>query len=193
MRTNVLCQCILVLGLFPAFASAQTDTTQRTRVSYFNYLSSGTLLAKKDEGVTVSLSTVHGIRYKEFFTGIGVGYDVYQEWRMVPVFYSIGVESVIRGKPNHFVLLQLQGGHSFVRNIPSENFQIVRYESKGGALFAPMAGYRIKKENVSLYFLIGYRFQRIQYEIDSFWNPQQRSSVKRDIQRISLHIGFGLN
>jgi hypothetical protein len=169
--------------------SAQSDSLQINPITYFNYLSSGTLLAKKDKGITVSLSTLHGLRYNRLFAGIGVGYDVYDEWRIVPFFSAMGMEFPT-GK--NALLFQLHGGYSLIHNIPVNEFQ-PRYTSDGGTTFGGLFGYRIKKENVSLYFMAGYKFQRFQYDEVFPWSPTWSTSVKRDIQRVQLSMAFGMH
>jgi hypothetical protein len=182
---------LFIFFLFPVLLKAQQDTVPAAnRFSYFNAIHSGVLMAKKDEGITVSVSTLHGVRYKGFFGGLGIGYDAYNEWRTVPMFASLGLEA--KGKKQNFLFFQLQGGYALARNIPSDNFQVTRYKSKGGGMINPTVGYRIKKENVSLYFMAGYRFQRLDYEANLWWGSNT-SSVKREIQRITFHIGFGVN
>lgn len=181
-----------VFLLYPVLLKAQRDTVPAAnRFSYFNVIHSGVLMAKKDEGITISVSTLHGVRYKSFFGGLGIGYDAYNEWRLVPFFASLGVEA--EGKKQNFLFFQLQAGYALARNIPVENFQVTRYKSKGGGMVNPMVGYRIKKENVSFYFMTGYKFQRLDYETEVWWRSNAATNVKREIQRITFHIGFGLN
>jgi hypothetical protein len=182
---------LFVFLFFPVLLKAQQDTVPAVnRFSYFNAIHSGVLMAKKDEGITVSVSTLHGVRYKNFFAGLGIGYDAYNEWRMVPFFATLGVEA--EGNKQNFLFFQLEAGYALARNIPVENFQVTRYKSRGGGIVSPMVGYRIKKENISLYFMTGYRFQRLDYETNVWWGSNS-ISVKREIQRITFHIGFGLN
>jgi hypothetical protein len=181
----------LIILLFPVLLKAQQDTVPvANHLSYFSTIHSGVLMAKKDEGVTVSVSTLHGIRYKSFFGGLGIGYDAYNEWRVVPFFASLGLEAEV--KKQNFLFFQLQAGYALTRNTPVDNFQVIRYKSKGGGMASPMVGYRVKKENISLYFMTGYRFQRLDYETNVWWGSNT-VSVKREIQRITFHIGFGFN
>jgi hypothetical protein len=191
MRIKTL--SVLATLLLPVFLYAQPDTiaSRQHRVTYFNCISSGALLAKKDEGVSFSVSSIHGIRSNKFFAGLGVGYDAYQEWRMVPLTASIGYDLFAHQSASVFV--QLQGGYSLARNVPVGDFQPVRFDSKGGEMVGAFLGYTIKKQNIRLYLMAGYKFQRIAYEANNWWSPNYRTSVKREIERITVQIGFGLN
>jgi hypothetical protein len=184
---------LLATLLLPVFLYAQPDTIagRQHRVTYFNYISSGALLANKDKGISFSVSSIHGVRSNKFFTGLGIGYDAYQEWRMVPLMASIGYD--LFEKQSASVFVQLQGGYSLARNVPVGDFQPVRFDSKGGGMLGAFLGYTIKKENIRLYLMTGYKFQRITYEANNWWSPNYRTSVKREIERITVQIGFGLN
>jgi hypothetical protein len=191
MRIKTL--SFLVAVLLPVLLHAQSDTTddKQHRIPYFNYISSGALIAKMDKGVSFSISTIHGIRIGKFFTGLGIGYDAYQEWRVLPLIASIGYD--LYRKHAETLFFQLQGGYSLARNVPLNDFQPSPHDSKGGRMFTPSLGYRIKKENISLYLMAGYKFQRLDYEINQWWNPNNRSTVKHNIERVTIQIGFGLN
>jgi hypothetical protein len=184
---------LLIAVLFPVFLHAKSDTivTRQHRITYCNYISSGALFANKDEGISFSVSTVHGIRSNNFFAGLGIGYDAYPEWRVVPLTANIGYGFSTQQSVNLFI--QLQGGYSLARNVPMNDFQLLRFDSKGGAMLSGSLGYRIKKENISLYLMAGYKFQRLDYEYGNWWSPDLHTSVKREIERITVQIGFGLN
>ncbi|MEO5602480.1 MAG: hypothetical protein ABIR06_16280 [Cyclobacteriaceae bacterium] len=190
MKSSSL-RIILLLVVGSLSASAQADSLV-SKATYFNSVYSGALLAKKGDGTSLSVSTIHGIRKNRLASGVGVGYDAYPDWRTLPVFASVGYDLSKPGKNDLFI--QIMAGYAKAWVPETENSEYI-YESKGGRIIHPLIGYRIRSGQFSLYFTAGYQWQRILYEekIRGWDNPTSKVSIQREIQRISLQIGFGLH
>lgn len=191
MQSSSLRILLLVLLVGSLSASAQADSLV-SKATYFNSVYAGGLLAKKGNGISLSASTIHGIRKNRLASGVGIGYDVYIDWQTLPVFASVGYDLSKPGKNDFFI--QIMVGYAKAWVPETENSWYV-YESKGGRIIHPLIGYRIHSNQFSLYFTAGYQWQRISYEekIRGWDNPSSRVTIQREIQRISVQLGFGLH
>ena len=142
----------------------------------------------------MSLSTIHGIRHKRFALGIGLGYDVYQEWRTLPLFGSLAYD-FFRYRGNSF-FIQLNGGYSKAWYSLADEDQFT-YKEKGGIFLHPLVGYRIYTPKIDVYLTAGYKFQRLTYDQTPKWwawgYPRNKITVDRDIERLSIQIGLGFH
>jgi hypothetical protein len=190
MRNNLLLLAFLVGSSFSVFA--QPDSTA-SKISYFNSFHAGGLFGKKGSGSGESFSTIHGIRFKRFAFGIGVGYDAYQEWRTLPVFASVTYD-FLKLRDNAF-FIQINAGYSKAW-YPLEEEDQFTYDRKRGPCAHPLIGYRIHSNKFDLYLTAGYKFQGINYlQTPRWWNwaPGSKITVGRDIERISIQLGFGFH
>lgn len=189
MKSRVLL-ILFVSGSF--LASAQSDST-RNKISYFNAFHAGGLFGKKGNGSGESFSTIHGIRLRKVAFGIGVGYDAYQEWRTLPVFASFTYE-FLAIRYNAF-FIQLNAGYAKAW-YPLEEQDQFTYDRKRGPCAHPLLGYRICGLKFDVYLTAGYKFQAINYvqtpEWQS-WNPGSKYYISRDMERISIQLGFGFH
>ncbi len=199
-------RCLFRIACFFLFAlpaMSQTDSlTSVNRVHYFNVFQSGMLIGKKDFGTTASFFTVHGIRYKNFSFGIGVGYDDYSRtvisgpygyethsrWKVVPFFASLSADFWKIRNSNAFI--QLNTGYAAIRG-GSNTWQSFT-DVKGGVMINPMVGLRMSTGRHRLYISAGYKWQKNQYRIantNGYWFPE--TEVRQTLQRFSAAIGFG--
>jgi hypothetical protein len=183
---------ILILLLISFFAIGQADSSF-SKLSYFNSFHAGGLFGKKGNGSGASFSTIHGIRIEKFAFGIGVGYDAYREWRTLPVFVSLNYD-FFRFRGNAF-FVQVNAGYSKAW-YPLEDGEFI-YDNKRGPFLHLLLGYRINAHKFNLYLTAGYKFQTIDYEQTSMWwtwgFPGSRTYVSRDMERISIQLGFGFH
>jgi hypothetical protein len=173
-----------------SFSVAAQPASSSLRPVYFNSIEVGGLLAKKGDGTSLAASMIHGLRIKNLSVGLGIGYDAYPEWRTLPVFGSVGYDFA-RVKKNK-LFLQLNGGRSKNWN-PQPDDSAFIYADEGGWIVHPVVGYRISSESFSLYLTAGYKFQKIQYgQSNRWWNNNGiKTTVERNIERISIQLGFG--
>lgn len=188
MKNRIL---FVLIVLSPA-VSAQSDSSFSKKPTYFYTVHAGGLLAKKGNGSSLTTSTIHGIRYKNLAFGIGLGYDAYLEWRALPVFGSVSYDFAHIRRNTFFV--QMNAGYSQAWNPLSDDDQFI-FDERGGMVIHPLVGYRISSDKFSVYLTAGYKFQRIEYEQTPRWwiwgYPGSKTTVVRDIERISIQIGFG--
>lgn len=157
---------------------------------------SGALIGKKQNGVSFSANTVHGVRFRNLTVGAGISYDHYGSWRTIPVFGMIAYD--FPSLHNNRLYIQLSSGATAVKHVDSENDNFVFHE-KGGRMIQPSVGYKIKSDRWSLYITGGYRFQRIKYvqTYRDFWGfregDQPKTTVTRDMNRLFIQVGFGIN
>lgn len=207
MRSGFL---LIVLGFLMIHAYAQPDSTANPErhARYFSYFGSGVLFGKDGRGTTVSLSTIHGVRFNSIAIGLGIGYDDYDRtnlanlqgfdfsmrWKSVPLFMSLSVD-VGKIRENS-VFIQLNGGYSFIRATRQNDMEVVE-NSEGGMMLNPSFGYRINSGKHRIYFGAGYKMQRNKYRYNPtpwIWGPpSSQINVKETMQRMEVHIGFGWN
>lgn len=191
MKSRILLSFIIVFFIFSV--SAQPDSSF-SKATYFNSIHAGGLLGKKGNGSSLTASTIHGIRNKNFAFGIGIGYDAYLEWRTLPVFGSLSYD--FAGFRENAFFMQLNVGYSKAWNPLADDDQFV-YDKKGGSYIHPLLGYRIHSHKFSLYLTAGYKLQRIAYEQTPKWwiwgYPANKVTVERDMERLSVQLGFGLH
>jgi hypothetical protein len=173
----------------------QPDSLRHARPAYFNNLLMGALLGKKELGASFTANTTHGVRYKGFSAGLGIGYDTFTDWRTMPVYASIGYD-ILKLKSRDVVFVTFTGGYSWVWRQNRQN-DIFLYDAHGGAMIYPMMGYRVFLNRWSVYFSAGYKIQRIGYEQTPRWwgweTPGNRTTVDRTMSRFCVQFGLGLH
>lgn len=159
----------------------------------------GSLFAKDYN--TLTASTTHGIRSKRFSVGIGIGYDVYQDWETMPIFIATTFDFFKLKNSAFFILAR--GGYAKAWQTSKLEYEPT-YNADDGFMMGSSMGYRIKANNASIYFCAGYNFQRVSYNYNTpdYWYANVRQSnsiaipsthVQRDMQRFVLQIGVGLH
>lgn len=177
--------------LFSVSAASQSEPVL-PRAPYFFSLHSGGLLGGEGQGSSFTTSLIQGVRVKKFALGIGLGHDAVAEWLTLPVWASVRFDFARVGP--HDFYLQLDGGYAKAW-LPSIDETQYRYNEKGGPFFHPQVGYRINSEKLKVYLSAGYKIQRIKYEQTANWGwggVTNKYYITRDIERVSLQIGFGL-
>lgn len=182
--------CCIGACLLLSSAAAQSDTVRASNVTYYNQFLVGGGFGKKAEIVTLSSVMFHGVRYKRTSIGIGIAYDTYQEWKTFPFMTSLSYEMPVK---RNAWFVQLDGGYGRVRHIDSE-FDTFIYNGKGGRVLHPSIGYKLAAGKYSIYLKAGYKFQTIFYDQNPKWWPESYTNhVKRDMNRVTLQLGFGLH
>ena len=183
---------VLMIGFSCFSASAQQDSAVSNSTGFVS-LYSGTLLGKKGTGPSFSTAMTAGLRYDRFNMGVGLGYDTYTTWELLPVFSAFGYDFVARRNCAFFV--QIQAGYATARTSPSTESGF-KYKSEGGYFWHPFVGCRLEQGKTRLYFSVGYKFQNLAYEqiptwIDLGWGGT-KTKVDMALQRLSLQMGIGL-
>lgn len=168
--------------------SAQVDA-QDSAFVYFNQIVAGPLYGTRG-AATIQVTTVHGVRWKRWSAGIGGGYDRYQKWHVVPVLVHGSYAPVLSRQ--RALELQLNVGTSWARRINNtEDFYI--YREDRGHMIHPAISYSLRAGQWRIYFIAGYKFQRLNYERSSRWWQQSpfREYVTRNSERLTVQLGLG--
>ena len=151
---------------------------------YVHYTELGPLAGsnRASNGVTTSafsFQTVNGYKFNQyFFTGIGIGADLYAVQTFVPIVLSVRGDFTKKGNkiPFYFV----EGGYSL--NATSNDVDGIKYQ--GGNTFAAGLGLKILfNENTGFVIGAGYRFQRSEL-------VEKTNTTIEDFNRLTLRIGF---
>lgn len=183
----LLCPLFLLI-LTPVGGHAQADTAS-FRPSYFMAVHAGALAGRFGAGSTYTASYIQGIRYKRASAGLGVGYDAHWEWRTVPYFLSLSYDMLAIG--GQWIFLRTDAGYSYMWNSPLGEREGY-FNEEGGVFLHPMAGMRLRTGKVRVYLTAGYKVQRVSYaEQYGGWYGATRKSTDREMQRVSIQLGFG--
>ena len=174
---------VLLLLLASVAAQAQSDSSAG-KASWFFIVHSGVLLGKKGYGTSATVSAMQAIRYERFAFGVGVGYDAYYDWNTLPLFAGASYDLSKSKKRSMFV--QMNTGYSTAWNPAADGVQI-DYAEDGGFFHHPFVGYRVKHGKVSIHFTAGYKWQRLTW---SWLYPQSKTTIQRDIRRMSVQMGI---
>ena len=180
----------ILVYCFSFSASGQSDSS--ASVSAFVSLHAGTLMGKPGKGTSLSLTLTPGIRLNRVAIVVGVGYDTYAAWRMLPVFAGAGYDFFVRR--DYILFVQFHAGYSKAWNSLTGEFT-PDYKNEGGYFYHPFIGCRLAHGKMKIYFSAGYKFQNLIYEEVPGWiwgRTQLKKTVDADMQRFSMQIGIGI-
>src|SRR5260221_4458938 len=180
------------------------------KVEYFFNVQAGTLMdindCNKGKVFTFSAATVHGITIgRKFRTGLGVGFDSYQNWQTMPVF-GMASWDLIGNKNKNALFVQLSYGLAhpwFVRDGAYSNYASDPFSGvSGGRMINPQIGYRLKYYNLKLSMAIGYKFQQIFYKrpnyyyincpaCDIYTTTLTSLDITQDMNRVQIIMSVG--
>lgn len=178
----------LSMFLIAFAASAQHDSTA-SRTDWFASIHFGTLIPEPGNPASLSVQVMQGIRYDRVRFGVGVGFDSYEYWNLVPVFTGVAYDMMKRAGDAMYI--QVNGGYAKAwSRLPHEMFFGMREE--GGYFIHPMVGYRLRQGRIALHLTGGYKIQRIHYRQEWIGWGAPVTSVVQDLERVTLQIGIGL-
>ena len=153
-------------------------------------------LLEGEKGSAFQLQTVNGLKYKTWFTGIGVGLDYYT-YRSVPLFLSINKEFLL-GRNSIYALLD--GGYNFpwYKREEGRGNNFISSDFSGGFYWSGGVGYKIavNKNRDAVLLNLGYSFKHMQemQEMPVFCiNPPCDSMFEKydyKLNRLSLKLGY---
>lgn len=155
-------------------------------------LQGGALFARKAIDTAPSISMLQGLRYRRFALGAGMGYDVYKDWRAMPLFTGVSYDFV--HDAGQALYVQMNGGYSKAWFTRSDEAQPID-KSAGGYFFHPAVGYRAGKGRASIHISVGYKIQHVQYDATPLWWGgwnRPRVTITQTMERVSFLIGIGL-
>ncbi|MBS1486670.1 MAG: hypothetical protein JST43_03705 [Bacteroidetes bacterium] len=169
---------------------------------YFFNVQSGALIGCNDcnngKDVTFSFVTTHGITLgKKARVGLSVGLDSYQNWQTIPIA-AIASWDLVGNKNSNALFLQLSYGWAhpwFVRDGAYANYNSDPFSNqKGGRMFNPQIGYRLKYHDLKLAFLVGYKYQSISYSKIQYYYPwysmMQQPGITQDVTQDMNRVQF---
>jgi hypothetical protein len=192
MRTRIV---LLLTTLLVHEVFAQDEIPQTSKARYFNSFLSGGLFGEKDKVTSFTFSTTHGIVLNDLRLGAGLGYDSYQQWRIMPLFASISYDFA-EIKQNNFFLMVAPG--YAVSSYRSLQYFESNFDGGRGWMLSSALGYRFSAAKWSIIMSLGYKWQRLEYTYASgfYYNPSGQpnlTSVEEQLKRVVVQIGFGFN
>ena len=178
---------IIVVAVISTFGlSAQQNVT------YFNHTQVGVFIGeessdKEQKSLIPSFQTINGFLLdKQLGLGIGLGAEPF-EYMTFPVFFG-GYYFFNKLKNNPY--LSIKVGHAFSNSHKKFNSYGYSgdYKHKGGLLFNPEVGVRLKTTNFDVTLSAGYRFQRLK----STASPQQSTHYTYEHQTEYNRVSFAL-
>ena len=177
------------------------DTTETK--FYFFSIQSGFLFGCNgcdgDKAPSSSFSAVNGVKIgTKGRIGIGVGYDSYWRFQVLPVFAFVSWDLFGNRNTNAF-FIQMNYGESLAWY--QKSFQGYGYdETDGGRMISPQLGYRLRYHDINIALLAGVKMQRtfIHYQYPTWsWVSgiyQEGSNsyvVKQDMSRVAITLAVG--
>ena len=185
MNSTVLALAFLVASIS---VSAQADSSA-SKPAFFFVLHYGGLLGERGHGVSLTSSFELGVRYKRMSFAAGIGYDSYPEWRILPVFGSIGTD-IIRKKDRAW-FMAVESGYAKAWN-PTIGEEQVIYGQEKGFFVHPLAGYRITRDKLTVCLSAGYKIQMLGYVMTPRWmGGNSKTTVELIMERLSVRLGIG--
>jgi hypothetical protein len=190
----------------PKLKSKNGEIGSSKRIEYFFNIQTGALVGcndcSKGKEFTFSVLTVQGITIgKKLRTGLGMGFDSYQNWQTLPLFGMVSWD-LIGNKTRNALFVQMNYGWAhpwFVRDgFYSNSIADPFSDVNGGKMINPQIGYRISYFNLRLLLVAGYKFQSISYKRPNYYycptcDLQQQSfdDITQDMNRVQVMMAIG--
>lgn len=174
----------------PSLTTKPTQPDYKRR-GFSHYTEMGALAARNTSSSTntsaFSFQTVNGYKFGQgFFTGLGIGVDLYATQTLMPIFGSIRGDFSSRGHLIPYYFIDFGYGAN-ITGKDTNPFPQVTYQ--GGALFGVGLGMKVIFNNSTGFLLsLGYRSQRTGTDQD-FGNGTIRTN-EETFNRIALRAGF---
>ena len=168
---------------------------EQAKVSFHSITQAGAIIGEKDD-FDLSLQVINGVSFKNWFAGIGIGYDRYR-LRYVPLFLDLRWS--LFSRPNTpFVYGDVGYNFDWPEDRDKENWYTSDFS--GGVYYDAGIGYRLgigKKQGIV--FSGGFSMKRIREErfttICGFagCNPSTEAEIYDfKLRRISIKVGIQL-
>lgn len=187
MRSKTLLSFSIFSVLCSYSLIAQRDTTQ-SKFHYFFCLQTGGAFGKNGHGGSLTNALIQGVRYERITFGVGVGYDVYTDWQVVPLFASVSFDVLRHGAGAAYV--QMNGGYSDAWSSTLRDSPLFFIEKRNPYL-NPLVGYRLAAGKMNVYLSAGYKFQRVTYGWTAGWSQPVTTRIERSIERVVVRLGVG--
>ncbi|MBX2966155.1 MAG: hypothetical protein KF845_08420 [Cyclobacteriaceae bacterium] len=173
----------------------KTDSIPVQTSRYYNSFYAGAMvgcgLCYEGKDFTLSLLTMHGLRVSPGVKlGLGVGMDVYTDWRLFPLVAGVTFDKERR---RNAMYLSINGGHAWGRYLlPDTSWWVSDFTGRGGFVFNPMLGYRIGNERMRIYVQAGYKHQLAYTKSENIgaWGGNTFTR-EYELNRFVFQMGFG--
>jgi hypothetical protein len=184
---------VVTLLVVATNAFAQKKDTTRFKAHYFGMYLSGVQIGCTDcdlnKKVTVSAYLINGVQFsRRFSTGVGVGFDSYEQWKTMPVFLHLSQKVI--GRKNG-LSVQFNGGYSFAW-MDKLGYELPNFKQRGGLMVHYALTYQYELEKVRLLFSVGMKQQTVSYSYRYEWTSQYNQTNNiLDLNRFVAQVGFG--
>lgn len=179
-----------------AFFTATTTAQQKVIFASRNYIG----VLEGEQGSKFQLQTINGMKYADWFAGLGTGIDWYYR-RSIPLFISLNKDLLKKGNRNFFIATD--AGINFPwrvdkNYIPGYTIQ----ESVPGFYWGAGLGYKIGigKLNDALLLQIGYSYKHLSEKAQPVYyymsplivdpKPDMTNRFDYYLRRLSLKVGW---
>ena len=184
---------VVTLLVVATNAFAQKKDTTQFKIHYYGMFLNGAQIGctacDLDNKVTVSAYLINGAQLsKRFSSGVGVGFDSYDQWKTMPFFLHLSQK--IAGRKNG-LSVQLNGGYSFAW-MDKPGYELPNLKQQGGLMLHYALTYQYELEKKRLLFSVGMKQQAVSYSYRYEWSTQyNQTSNILDLNRFVVQVGFG--
>ena len=156
---NYFTHTVICLLVFTSIHS-QTISKKQAAIKFKSSLQAGSLFGQSGSKPALTISTINGIKIRQWFIGIGVGIDNYGAKRSIPLFAA--VQKSLSPKANSFFLYGDAGYNLPWLQEQEKMKNVVDYKQMGGLLYEAGIGYKFKIFRNNYFGLsAGYSFKQV--------------------------------
>jgi len=157
MKNNILISTVLLFSFLSGSSQAKKSLSTTTKFSSIIQL--GILEGQADK-TFAQFQLVNGIQHNDWFYGIGLGIDYYNNKRSVPLFLDVK-KDLLKRKTTPFIYADAGYNFSWLRDKDKIAYWGTDYKQKGGVYYETGLGYKfILKNKMALGFSAGYSFKQ---------------------------------
>lgn len=181
---------LLLITVF-IFLTTYTFAQKKVNFSSQNYAG----LLEGQHGSSLQLQTINGIKFNNWFVGLGAGIDWYYR-RSIPVFTSVNVDFLKKAKRSFY--LSANAGINFP--LQTDNYHnewgYEETKSNSGLYWSAGLGYKIGmgKGNDALLLQVGYDYKHVGETVHSpytvFNDQDPNDQFDYHLRRLSCKIGW---
>lgn len=176
---------ISTIALISLFASAQKKATFSSQ----NYIG----LLEGEQGSSLQLQTINGVKFKDWFFGLGTGIDWYYR-RSIPFFASANMGFLKNKKRSFFISGNVGINFPWQTNDYHNAWGYTETKSYAGLYWSTGLGYKIGmgKGNDALLIQLAYDYKHVAERSDYMYLIEQNPNDRFDyhLRRLSAKIGW---
>lgn len=166
---------------------------QNKKMQFRTIVAAGIMEGEDNNGM--QLQTITGIQHKTWFSGIGAGFDYYNQ-RSIPLFLDVR-KTMLDKSRSPFVYVD--GGYHFPWLTEAKKAEYGdEVKAKGGLYYDAGIGYQMRnKKDVVLAFSAGYSYKHFSLNVPQYyyclWGncPAARQTFDYQLRRISIKASLG--